>query len=149
MADSTLARQHTVLGRDREAIDAWTRVVTSGGVVVWTATLYDVDYKSHFLMAFGREAVRIYRVGQFTGPIDRRFGYVKFPEPTEVAFNILAERNPDFDPWWDDESEAFKNVRGIGLGPWEYNRRLRDMILRLAEPQNHIKRTSAGRGAGW
>ena len=42
---------------------------------------------------------------------------------------ILAERNPDFEPGWDDEGEAFKNVRGIGLGPWDYNRRMRDMIL--------------------
>ena len=61
-------------------------MVNEGGVVVWTATLYDVDYKSYFLMSFGRDAVRIYRMGQFTGPIDRKLGYAKFPEPTEVAF---------------------------------------------------------------
>ena len=216
MAHSILARQYAILGREREAVAAWTNVVDNGGVVVWTATLYDVDYKSYFLMSFGRDAVRIYRMGQFTGPIDRRLGYAKFPEPAEVAFyeatagcpnpsvvpvatipwstvkelrsgnwvlwfklarpvtvesdrgnrktlgdikvnlhgetgevRILAERNPDFEPGWDDEGEAFKNVRGIGLGPWDYNRRMRDMILRFAEPTAHIKRTSAGRGAGW
>lgn len=65
----------------------------------------------------------------------------------EVKF--LGEPNPTFDPDWDDESEAWKNVRGIGLGPWDYNRRVRDMILRFADPQGHIKRSSAGRGAGW
>ena len=216
MAHSILARQYTVLGWDREAVDAWHRVLGSGGVVVWTATLYDVDYKSYFLLSFGRDAMRIYRTGQFTGAIDRRMGYAKFPEPEEVGFyeaaagcpnpsvvpvatirwadvkelrsgnwvlwfklaapvtivsdrgnkktlreikvnlhgetgevKILAERNPEFDPEWDDESDAYKNVRGIGLGPWEYNRRLRDMVLRFAEPASHIKRTSAGRGAGW
>ncbi len=216
MAHSILARQYAILGREREAIDAWTRVAAEGGVVVWTATLYDVDYKSYFLMAFGRDALRIYRMGQFTGPIDRRLGYAQFPQPTELAFydatagcpgssvspmltipwssvnelrsgnwvlwfklanpvtltsdrgkkktlrdikvnlhgetgevKILAERNPDFEPGWDEEGEAFRNVRGIGLGPWDYNRRLRDMILRFAEPAGHIKRTSAGRGAGW
>ena len=209
MAHSILARQYTVLGWDPAAIDSWSRVVNAGGVVVWTATLYDVDYKSYFLMSFGRDAVRIYRMGQFTGPIDRRLGYAKFPEPTEVAFyeatagcphpsiapvatipwsevkelrsgnwvlwfklarpvtivsdrenkktlgeikvnlhgatgevRILAERSPDYD-------EPYTNVRGIGLGPWDYNRRMRDMILRFAEPANHIKRTSTGRGAGW
>ena len=214
MAHSILARQYTVLGWDPPAIEAWQRVVDSGGVVVWTATLYDVDYKSYFLMSFGRDAVRIYRMGQFTGAIDRRLGYAKFPEPTEIAFyeatagcpnpsiapmatipwsnvkelrscnwvlwfklaapvtivsdrdnrktlreikvnlhgetgevRILAERNPDYDGQWD--SEPYRNVRGIGLGPWDYNRRLRDMILRFAEPASHIKRTSAGRGAGW
>jgi hypothetical protein len=216
MAHSILARQYTILGWDRAAIDAWSRVVTDGGVVVWTATLYDADYKSYFLMSFGRDAVRIYRMGQFTGPIDRTLGYAKFPEPTEIAFyeaaagcpsasvapvatirwsevkelrsgnwvlwfklskpvmivsdrdkkktlseikvnlhgetgvvRILAEPNPNYDPRWDDDDEAFRNVRGIGLGPWDYNRRMRDMILRFAEPASHIKRTSAGRGAGW
>jgi len=216
MAQSILARQYAILGLEREAVDAWARVVDNGGVVVWTATLHDVDYKSFFLMSFGRDAVRIYRMGQFTGPIDRRLGYAKFPQPTEMAFyeaaagcpnpsiapistipwsdvkelrsgnwviwlklvkpvtltsdrgkkktlgelkvnlhgetgevKFLAERNPDFDPGWDDESEAYRNIRGIGLGPWDYNRRMRDMILRFAEPTGHIKRTSAGRGAGW
>lgn len=216
MAHSILARQYTILGWDRAAIDAWSRVVGGGGVVVWTATLYDVDYKSFFLMSFGRDAVRIYRMGQFTGPIDRRLGYAKFPEPTEIAFyeatagcpnpsiapvatiqwshvkelrsgnwvlwfklaspvtivsdrgirktlreikvnlhgetghvTFLAEPNPDFDPRWGSDSEPYKNVRGIGLGPWDYNRRMRDMVLRFAEPASHIKRTSAGKGAGW
>lgn len=215
MAHSMLARQYAILGRDREAIDAWARVIGSGGVVVWTATLYDVDAKSVFLMSFGRDAVRLYRMGQFTGPIERRLGYAKFPQPAETAFyeaaagcpdtavlpaatipwnqvnelrsgnwvlwfklaqpvsvssdrggsktlreikvnlhgetgavKILAERNPDFDPR-DPESQVFKNVRGIGLGPWDYNRRMRDLILTFAEPAAHIKRTSAGKGAGW
>lgn len=216
MAHSILARQYTILGWDGPAIDAWTRVVTGGGVVVWTATLYDVDYKSYFLLSFGRDAVRIYRMGQFTRAVDRTLGYAKFPEPTEIAFyeatagcpsaavtpvatvrwsevkelrsgnwvlwfklskpvtivsdrdkrktlseikvnlhgetgvvRILAEPNPNYDPRWDEDDEAFRNVRGIGLGPWDYNRRMRDMVLRFAEPSGHIKRTSAGKGAGW
>jgi hypothetical protein len=216
MAQSILARQYTILGWERPAADAWTRVVDAGGVVVWTATLYDVDYKSYFLMAFGRDAVRIYRMGQFTGPIERHLGYATFPPATDVAFyeaaggcpdpsiapvatipwsdvrelrsgnwvlwfkltkpvavssdrgstkrlreikvnlhgetgevKILAEPNPEFDPDRDEQGEAYRNVRGIGLGPWDYNRRMRDMILRFAEPAAHIKRTSAGRGAGW
>ena len=216
MAASILARQYAVLGSEREAVDAWTRVADNGGVVVWTATLYDVDYKSYFLMSFGRDAIRIYRMGQFTGSIDRHLGYAKFPEPGEVAFyeaaagcpspsvkpvttipwsqvkelrsgnwvlwfklakpatvtsdrgirktlgevkvnlhgetgvvKFLAERNPDFDPEWDDETDAFRNLRGIALGPWDYNRRVRDLILRFAEPAAHIKRTAAGKGAGW
>jgi hypothetical protein len=61
----------------------------------------------------------------------------------------LAERNPDLDGRWDSHSEPYKNVRGIRLGPWDYHRRIRDMLLRFAEPSDHIKRTSAGRGAGW
>jgi hypothetical protein len=95
MAHSILARQYTVLGWDREAADAWQRVLGSGGVVVWTATLYDVDYKSYFLMSFGRDAMRIYRMGQFTGAIGRRMGYAKFPEPEEVGFYEAAAGCPN------------------------------------------------------
>ena len=48
---------------------------------------------------------------------------------------ILAEQNPDLRwPAGVSESEPYKNVRGIGLGPWDYNRRMRDMVLRFAEP---------------
>jgi len=205
MAHSILARQYAVLGWDGAALAAWQRVVNDGGVVVWTATLYDVDYKSYFLMSFGRDAVRIYRMGQFTGPIDRRLGYAKFPEPTEIAFyeaaagcpnpsiapvatipwsNVKELRSGNWVLWFKlatpvtivsdrdnkktlreikvnlhgetgevrilgRDSEPYTNVRGIGLGPWDYNRRMRDMVLRFAEPASHIKRTSAGRGAGW
>jgi len=216
MAHSILARQYTILGWDREAADSWSRVVGHGGVVVWTATLYDVDYKSYFLIAFGRDAARIYRMGQFTRTVDRKMGFAKFPGANETGFyeatggcpnksvapvatirwsdvkevrsgnwvlwfklsapvtiesdrgnrkalreikanlhgetggvKMLAERNPEFDPEFDGEDDENKNVRGIGSGPWEYNRRLRDTILRFAEPAGHIKRTSAGKGAGW
>ena len=95
MAHSILARQYTMLGRDRPADESWGRVVSDGGVVVWTATLYDVDDKSYFFMSFGRDAVRIYRMGQFTGPIDRRLRYAKFPEPAETAFYEAAAGCPD------------------------------------------------------
>jgi len=216
MAHSILARQYTILGSDRAAMESWSRVIENGGAVVWTATLYDVDYKSYFLAAFRRDAVRIYRMGQFTGPIDRALGYAKFPSASERKFyeaaagcpdpsvepvatiawgnvkelrsgnwvlwfklakpvtivsdrgnkkslreikvnlhgatgevKFLAEPNPDVDPDFDDDRDAWKNVRGLGRGPWDYNRRVRDMILRFAEPQNHIKRSSAGKGAGW
>ena len=215
MAHSLLARQYTIGWWQRPAIDAWRRVIDSNGVIVWTATLYDVDYKSYFVMSFGRNAVRIYRRGQFTGPVATSLGYAKFPEAAEIAFyeatagcpdrsvtpvatipwsnarelrsgnwvlwfklarpvaivsdrgkkkslseikvnlhgatgevTILAERNPDFEPGWGSDSEPWKNVLGIGLGPWDYNLRLRDMILQFADPQHHIKRTSTGRGAG-
>ncbi len=37
--------------------------------------------------------------------------------------------------------KPYRNVRGIGLGPWEYNRRMRDRLLTFAEPSGHIKRT--------
>jgi len=191
-------------------------VLDSGGAVIWTATLYDVDYKSYFLMAFDREALRIYRMGQFTGPITRHLGMAQFPPPDATEFyaavagcpdarvlpvatipwttvkeikagnwvlwfklaqpvtlisdrnkkkslreikvnlhgetghvELLASPNPNYDPRWDDESERWTNVRGIGLGPYDYQHRVRDMIVRFADQTGRIKLTSSGRGAGW
>jgi fermentation-respiration switch protein FrsA (DUF1100 family) len=216
MAHSILARQYLILGRERAAEDAWRTVMDHGGAVVWTATLYDVDSKSYFLMAFGRDALRIYRMGQFTGPITRHLGIAEFPPPDAVDFyeavagcpnaqivpvttipwndvneikagnwvlwfklaqpvlvtsdrnkkkslreikvnlhgetghvEFLASPNPDYDPRWDHPSERWTNVRGIGLGPYDYQHRVRDMIVRFVDPTRRIRLTSSGRGAGW
>jgi hypothetical protein len=53
------------------------------------------DYKSYFLIAIGRDAMRIYRMGQFTGAIDRKLGYAKFPEPAEITFYEAAAGCPN------------------------------------------------------
>lgn len=216
MAHSILARQYVIFGWKREADAAWRTVIDNGGAVVWTATLYDVDYKSYFLMAFGRDALRIYRMGQFVPAITRHLGYAQFPAPDAVSFyeatagcpdpsvvpatvvpwtdvkeikagnwvlwfkltrpatvvsdrnkkkslkeikvnlhgetghvEFLASPNTDYDPRYDDPSEQWENVRGIGLGPYDYQQRVRDTILQFVDPENRIKRTSSSRGAGW
>lgn len=191
-------------------------MLNNDGAVVWTATLYDVDYKSYFLMAFGREDLRIYRMGQFTGAIRRHLGMAEFPPPEEIRFyeavagcpgaavspvatipwtdvkeikagnwvlwfklthpvsvtsdrnkkkslreikvnlhgetghvELLASSNPEYDPERDDESERWTNVRGIGLGPFDYQQRVRDMLARFVDPGGRIKLSSSSRGAGW
>jgi hypothetical protein len=62
---------------------------------------------------------------------------------------FLADPNPDYDPRWDDQSERWINLRGFGLGPYDYNHRVRDTIVRFVDPAGRIKLTSSGRGAGW
>src|SRR5580765_7685094 len=55
MAHGLLARQYVVLGEDASLADTeWQTVLDNGGAIVWTATLYDVDAKSFFVMAFDR-----------------------------------------------------------------------------------------------
>jgi hypothetical protein len=41
------------------------------------------------------------------------------------------------------------NVRGIGIGPTYYQRRVQQTIARHVDPAGRIKLTQAGRGAGW
>lgn len=60
------ARDYVVAGVDaRLAAEEWQRTLDEGGAIVWTATLYDVDARSTFVMAFDRAGIRIYRAGQF------------------------------------------------------------------------------------
>lgn len=75
MAHGHLARQHLIAGADAALTDAaWRTVLDNGGAVVWTATLYDVDAKSFFLVAFDRRALRVYRYGELAGSYETRLG---------------------------------------------------------------------------
>jgi hypothetical protein len=62
---------------------------------------------------------------------------------------LLASPNVHYDPRWDDPNEQWTNVRGIGLGPYDYQHRVRDTLIRFVDPAGRIRLTSAGRGAGW
>ncbi len=75
LAHGHLARQYLIAGEDASYTDAaWRAVLNNGGAVVWTATLYDVDAKSFFLVAFDRAALRIYRYGELAGAYETRLG---------------------------------------------------------------------------
>lgn len=65
-ANGTDAREFIVSGVHASyAYEAWDTALATGGAIAWTATLYDVDARSVFLMAFDREGIRIYRRGAF------------------------------------------------------------------------------------
>ena len=82
LAHATLARQYVVLGEDASLAEReWRATLDSGGAIVWTATLYDVDYKSYFLIAFDRRALRVYRFGEFAAPYETHLGMPQFPGP--------------------------------------------------------------------
>jgi hypothetical protein len=79
LAHAILARQYVVVGEDASRADAsWRTVLDNGGAVVWTATLYDVDTQSYFLVAFDRNGLRIYRYGELAGAFETSMGMPKF-----------------------------------------------------------------------
>lgn len=118
LARGLLARQYVVLGADATLADAaWQTVLDNGGAVVWTATLYDVDYKSYFLMAFDRHGLRVYRYGELAGPFETHLGMPKFVgEDRERFWRAMAgcldtEARPEaIVPWTE--------VREIKAGNW-------------------------------
>jgi hypothetical protein len=80
LAHGVLARQYVVIGEDaRHAEEEWRTTLDHGGAIVWTATLYDVDTKSYFIIAFDRDALRVYRFGELAGDFERRLGMPQFP----------------------------------------------------------------------
>ena len=87
MAWSILARQMLIEGEPERAEEAMRAVMDSGGAVVWTATLYDVDARTYFALAFDREALRVFRLDQLAGRVERGFyGIPKFPGPENERF---------------------------------------------------------------
>jgi len=118
LEDGRLARDYVVDGVDaREAEALWNGVFDRGGAVVWTATLYDVDAKSFFLVAFDRRALRIYRLGEIAGAVETHLGVPQMPGRENERFwrawsgCIEGDARPEaVIPWAD--------VREIKAGNW-------------------------------
>jgi hypothetical protein len=112
------AREYVVAGVDgRQAQALWNAVFDRGGAVVWTATLYDVDTKAFFMLAFDREALRIYRYGEFVRPYPTRLGYPQLPGPEATRFWNAWSSCIDEDA----RAEAvipWRDVREIKAGNW-------------------------------
>ena len=119
MAHAERARDYVTSGTDaRLAHEEWRRALDGGLPVVWTGTLYDVDARSFFVLAFDRRAIRIYRLGQLAAPLTTRFGGVPdWPGRDRVTFwNAMAGCLPD------DLTPAatvpWSTVRELKAGNW-------------------------------
>lgn len=113
-----LAREFVVNGVDaRDAYAEWETTIEGGGAVAWTATLYDVDAQSYFVVTFDRAGIRFYKLGQLAAPLTRHMGVVDFPGPDRPVFWRTLSGCPPRDvapvaevPWTE--------VREIGAGNW-------------------------------
>jgi hypothetical protein len=129
LAHALLARQDVLLGLNASRAEAeWRAVLDNGGAVVWTATLYDVDVKSYFIVAFDRLALRVYRFGELAHPFDTHLGMPKFPGPDRErlwrawAGCVDAKARPEASVPWSD-------VREIKAGNWVLEFKLAQKII--------------------
>ena len=118
LAHQILARLYLVLGEPELARQAWHAVFAAGGAVAWTATLYDVDARTYFLVAFDARGLRIYRFDQVVERVKRGFYSIpEFPGPADERFwaasagCIPPEIVPDAEVPWSE-------VREIKAGNW-------------------------------
>jgi hypothetical protein len=80
LAHAHLARQYLIAGVDAtDAHEAWRRTLEGGGAVVWMATLFEVDDRAYFVLAFDRQGIRVFRFGQLAGAIRMNFGVPALP----------------------------------------------------------------------
>ena len=119
MAHAILARQYVVLGEPERAEASWSRALDGGGAVVWSATLYDVDARTYFFVAFDREALRVYRMDTLAGgPVKRGFyGIPEFPAASNDRF--YEAMGGCIDPARKAEAVVpWSQVREIKAGNW-------------------------------
>jgi hypothetical protein len=87
LAHAHLARQYLIAGVDAtRAHEAWRRTLDGGGAVVWLATLFDVDDRAYFVVAFDRQGIRVVRFGQLAGAIRMDAGVPVLPGPDHEDF---------------------------------------------------------------
>jgi hypothetical protein len=118
MAHAILARYHLLSLDGEGAAEEWQRVLDAGGAVAWTGTLYDVDARTYFLLAFDLRGLRIYRFDQVVEHVKRGFyGIPEFPGPQDERF--WAASGGCIDPSIRPEAEVpWAAVREIKAGNW-------------------------------
>ena len=144
LAHAQLARHYVQAGVDADkARDAWKRTLDAGGAIVWTATLFDVDDRSYFVVAFDRQGIRLYRFGQLAGALRTTFGVPEFPGPDrEELWRALGgclppAAAPEVTIPWDDVRElesgeyvlAFELSRRVEIRSDRRNRRADDTLI--------------------
>jgi hypothetical protein len=118
MAHAILARYHLLSLDGEGAAEEWQRALDAGGAVAWTGTLYDVDARTYFLLAFDLRGLRIYRFDQVVEHVKRGFyGIPEFPGPQDERF--WAASGGCIDPSIRPEAEVpWAAVREIKAGNW-------------------------------
>ena len=128
LAHVQLARYYVQAGIAADkAREEWSRALDGGGAIVWTATLFDVDDRSFFVVAFDRQGIRLYRFGQLAGALRTTFGVPEFPGPDrEELWRALGgcfpdNVTPEATIAWDDVRELESGDYVLAL---ELNRRV-------------------------
>jgi hypothetical protein len=118
LARQILARQYLVMGEPDLAEEAWREVFAAGGAVAWTGTLYDVDARTYFLLAFDARGIRVYRFDQVAAHVERGFYSIpEFPSGEDERFwaasagCVPAEIVPEAEVPW-------SAIREIKAGNW-------------------------------
>ena len=115
LARSQVARQLVILGEQGDRARAEIKsLFAQGGALAWTATLYDVDARSFFVMAFDRHGIKVFRFGEAAPNFTRRLGVPNFPGPE--AHTLWRAWGGCFDTLRAEAVVPWSDVREIAAG---------------------------------
>ena len=115
LARSQLARQLVILGEQDERARAEIKTLfANGGALAWTTTLYDVDAKAFFVMAFDRQGIKVFRFGEAAPNFTKHLGVPEFPGPE--AHQLWRAWGGCFDGLKEEAFVPWSDVREIAAG---------------------------------
>ena len=115
LAHSQLARQLVILGEQGDRARAEIKALfANGGALAWTATLYDVDARAYFVMAFDSAGIRVFRFGVTAPNFTKHLGVPEFPGPE--AHKLWRAWGGCFDGLRDEAFVPWSDVREIAAG---------------------------------
>jgi hypothetical protein len=115
LAHSQLARQLVILGEQGDRARAEIKsLFASGGALAWTATIYDVDARAFFVMAFDRAGIKVFRFGEAAPNFTKRLGVPEFPGPE--AHKLWRAWGGCFDGLREGAFVPWSDVREIAAG---------------------------------
>jgi len=118
-----------------EAVIPWANVreIEAGNWVVWFRLFQPVEIRSDR----GKKA----KVKELKAYFQGAGGELTY------YYNVRQERVS----FWNFDADVYsiENLRGIAVGPTDFQRRLQFVLARAVDPQGHIALPRKGRGAGW
>lgn len=118
-----------------EAVIPWSKVreIEAGNWVVWFRLREPVEIRSD---RGKRKTVRELKA------------YFHGGSGGELTYHYNLEYEGRI-PFWNIDVYTVENLRGIAVGPTDYQRRLQFVIAGAVDPQGRIALKRKGRGAGW
>jgi hypothetical protein len=123
-------------GIEPEAVIPWrdVREIEAGNWVVWFRFRTPVDIRSDRGKHKRVDELQVYFQGAGGGDLT-------------YYYNVRQERLAFWN--FDLDVSRIENLRGIAVGPTDFQRRLQFVLARAVDPDGRITLPRKGRGAGW
>jgi hypothetical protein len=133
--DRAAIRVHRAKAREPEAVIPWSdvREIEAGNWVIWFRLRTPVEIRSDRGKHRRVKELKVFLHGGDGGDL--------------TYYYNLEYAGPHW--FWGTPVYEVKNLRGIAVGPTEYQRRVQGFLAEMFDPAHRIVLKRKGRGAGW